>query len=138
MLLLIYLCSNQGKILISLNPLPLGRGFVFASSPLHGTRDFSLTAAAVGLRVVCIAKWTSTGLGKCDIYDEEDMTLLPGGKVLDVDAYVFKHNPAGKNWERSIRAWAPGQAKGVLPSSRRNEIHHLLAADHRVVDSDGL
>ena len=33
--------------------------------------------------------WTSTGSGKFDIYDEEGMTLLPGGSVLDVDAYVF-------------------------------------------------
>ncbi|MFZ0794057.1 MAG: hypothetical protein WAM65_09815 [Candidatus Korobacteraceae bacterium] len=43
--------------------------------------------------------WTSTGSGKFDIYDEEGMTLLPGGNVLDVDAYVFAYNSAGKNWE---------------------------------------
>ena len=43
--------------------------------------------------------WTATGSGKFDIYDEEGMTLLPGGNVLDVDAYVFQYNSAGKNWE---------------------------------------
>ena len=43
--------------------------------------------------------WTSTGTGKFDIYDEEGMTLLPGGNVLNVDAYVFQYNSAGKNWE---------------------------------------
>ena len=43
--------------------------------------------------------WTSTGTGKFDIYDEEGMTLLTGGNVLDVDAYVFQYNSAGKNWE---------------------------------------
>ncbi len=43
--------------------------------------------------------WTSTGAGKFDIYDEEGITLLPGGTVIDVDAYVFQYNSAGKNWE---------------------------------------
>jgi hypothetical protein len=43
--------------------------------------------------------WTSTGTGKFDVYDEEGVTLLPGGKVLDVDAYVFKYQANGMNWE---------------------------------------
>ena len=43
--------------------------------------------------------WTSTGSGKFDVYDEEGLTLLPGGKVLDVDAYVFKYQANGMNWE---------------------------------------
>ena len=43
--------------------------------------------------------WTETGSGKFDIYDEEGMTLLPGGNVIDVDAYVFQYNSAGVNWE---------------------------------------
>jgi len=43
--------------------------------------------------------WTSTGSGKYDVYDEEGLTLLPGGKVLDVDAYVFKYISGGKNYE---------------------------------------
>jgi hypothetical protein len=43
--------------------------------------------------------WTTTGSGKFDVYDEEGLTLLPGGKVLDVDAYVFKNLPNGMNYE---------------------------------------
>jgi hypothetical protein len=52
--------------------------------------------------------WTNTGTGKFDIYDEEGMTLLPGGALLDVDAYVFQYNGSGKNWETynpSTGAW---------------------------------
>jgi hypothetical protein len=52
--------------------------------------------------------WTSTGTGKFDIYDEEGMTLLPGGMVLDVDAYVFQYSQTGKNYELynpSTGAW---------------------------------
>ncbi|MGA7462003.1 MAG: hypothetical protein WBW69_17365 [Candidatus Korobacteraceae bacterium] len=52
--------------------------------------------------------WTSTGSGKFDIYDEEGLTLLPGGSVLDVDAYVFDYQINGKNWETynpSTGAW---------------------------------
>ncbi|MFZ0794492.1 MAG: hypothetical protein WAM65_12005 [Candidatus Korobacteraceae bacterium] len=43
--------------------------------------------------------WTSTGTGKYDIYDEEGMTLLPGGNVLDVDAYVEHYVSNGMNYE---------------------------------------
>ena len=43
--------------------------------------------------------WTPTGTNKFDVYDEEGINLLPGGKVLDVDAYVFQYNPNGKNSE---------------------------------------
>jgi len=43
--------------------------------------------------------WTATGSGKFDVYDEEGITLLPGGDLIDVDAYVFQYNSAGKNWE---------------------------------------
>ncbi len=52
--------------------------------------------------------WTSTGTGKYDIYDEEGMTLMPGGNVIDVDAYVFQWECAGKNYEiynASTGAW---------------------------------
>jgi len=52
--------------------------------------------------------WTSTGTGKFDIYDEEGLTLLPGGTVLDVDAYVFSYQSGGKNYELynpSTGAW---------------------------------
>jgi hypothetical protein len=43
--------------------------------------------------------WTTTGSGKFDVYAEEGLTLLPGGKVLDVDAYVYKYQSNGMNYE---------------------------------------
>ncbi len=43
--------------------------------------------------------WTSTGSGKFDENDEEGWTLLPGGKVLTVDAYVNRNDPTGTNSE---------------------------------------
>ena len=43
--------------------------------------------------------WTPTGSGKFDENDEEGWTLLPGGKVLTVDAYVNIGDPNGKNSE---------------------------------------
>ena len=52
--------------------------------------------------------WTLTGTGKFDVYDEEGLTLLPGGDLLDVDAYVFKYQANGMNWETynpSTGAW---------------------------------
>jgi hypothetical protein len=58
--------------------------------------------------------WTATGSGKFDIYDEEGMTLLPGGNILDVDAYVFQYNSAGKNWETySAGVWT---SQGSTPA----------------------
>src|ERR1041385_6789708 len=43
--------------------------------------------------------WTPTGAGKFDVNDEEGWTLLPNGKVLTVDAYVFKYDPNGTSSE---------------------------------------
>ena len=43
--------------------------------------------------------WTATGAGKFDINDEEGWTLLPSGKVLTVDAYVFQYDATGTNSE---------------------------------------
>jgi len=43
--------------------------------------------------------WTATGTGKFDANDEEGWTLLPGGKVLTVDCYVFQYSASGKNYE---------------------------------------
>jgi len=43
--------------------------------------------------------WTSTGTGKFDVFDEEGWTLLPDGNTLTVDAYVFKNDKNGKNYE---------------------------------------
>ena len=43
--------------------------------------------------------WTATGSGKFDVNDEEGWTLLPSGKVLTVDAYVFQYQSNGMNYE---------------------------------------
>lgn len=43
--------------------------------------------------------WTITGNNKFDINDEEGWTLLPGGKVLTVDAYVGSYTEDGTNSE---------------------------------------
>ena len=43
--------------------------------------------------------WTPTGAGKFDINDEEGWTLLPGGTVLTVDAYVRKYDANGTSSE---------------------------------------
>jgi hypothetical protein len=43
--------------------------------------------------------WTPTGSGKFDLFDEEGWTLLPSGKVLTVDAYVFSYDRSGKGSE---------------------------------------
>ena len=40
-----------------------------------------------------------TGSGKFDINDEEGWTLLPGGKVLTIDAYVQLYQSNGMNYE---------------------------------------
>lgn len=54
-----------------------------------------------------VATWTATGKGKADINDEEGWTMLPGGKILTVNAYVnggccakgFQiYNPATGAW----------------------------------------
>ncbi len=59
--------------------------------------------------------WTSFGSGKFDVYDEEGMTLLPGGKVLDVDAYVFKYQSSGKNWETMDPSTGVWTSQGSTP-----------------------
>jgi len=43
--------------------------------------------------------WTATGAGKFTVNDEEGWTLLPSGKVLTVDAYVFSYDADGTNSE---------------------------------------
>jgi len=60
--------------------------------------------------------WTATGSGKFDIYDEEGMTLLPGGNVLDVDAYVFQYNGSGKNWETYNASTGAWTSQGSTPA----------------------
>jgi hypothetical protein len=43
--------------------------------------------------------WTATGAGKLTVNDEEGWTLLPSGKVLTVDCYVFSYDADGTNSE---------------------------------------
>ena len=43
--------------------------------------------------------WTATGAGKFTVHDEEGWNLLPDGRVLTVDAYVFTYDPDGTNSE---------------------------------------
>ena len=44
--------------------------------------------------------WTNfQGNGKFDVFDEEGWNLLPNGKLLTVDAYVFQYDPTGMNSE---------------------------------------
>jgi hypothetical protein len=54
--------------------------------------------------------WTPfTGRGKFDVFDEEGWNLLPNGKVLTVDAYVFQYNPNGTNselYDPSTQNWS--------------------------------
>ncbi len=53
--------------------------------------------------------WTATGSGKFDENDEEGWTLLPGGKVLTVDAYVNRFDPNGTNselYDPNLGSWS--------------------------------
>ena len=60
--------------------------------------------------------WTPTGAGKFDVYDEEGFTLLPGGNVLTVDAYVFQYDASGTNSEiynAGSGTWSSAGSTGV-------------------------
>ena len=59
--------------------------------------------------------WTATGTGKFDINDEEGWTLLPGGKVLTVDAYVQMFQQNGKNYELYDPASGSWSVPGTTP-----------------------
>jgi len=59
--------------------------------------------------------WTPTGTGKFDIFDEEGWTLLPSGKVLTVDAYVFQYDANGKNYELYNPATGSWTTPGSTP-----------------------
>lgn len=54
--------------------------------------------------------WTQfSGNGKFDIFDEEGWNMLPNGKVLTVDAYVFQYDPLGMNselYDPSSQTWS--------------------------------
>lgn len=57
--------------------------------------------------------WTITGDGKNDVNDEEGWTLLPNGKVLTVDAYVFNYHQGGKRYE----IYNPATGKWTIPGN---------------------
>lgn len=60
--------------------------------------------------------WTATGAGKFDINDEEGWTLLPNNKVLTVDAYVRKYDPAGTGselYDPVTGTWSSAGSTGV-------------------------
>jgi hypothetical protein len=58
--------------------------------------------------------WSSTGSGKHDSYDEEGWTLLPSGKLLTVDAYVYTTCGQGSEmYDPSTGAWSSAGNVGV-------------------------
>ena len=57
--------------------------------------------------------WTATGTGKFDWNDEEGWTMLPGGRVLTVDAYV--NQPSCCNLGYQI--YSPGTGAWTTPSN---------------------
>ena len=59
--------------------------------------------------------WRGTGAGKFDPYVEEGLTLLPGGKVLDVDTYDGLDDPNGKNYELYDPASGAWSVAGSTP-----------------------
>lgn len=59
--------------------------------------------------------WTPTGSGKFDVNDEETWTLLPNGKVLTVDCYVFQYQSTGKNYELYDPNTGSWSVPGVTP-----------------------
>ena len=54
--------------------------------------------------------WTQfSGKGKFDVFDEEGWNMLPNGKVLTVDAYVFQYDAVGMNselYDPRSRTWS--------------------------------
>jgi hypothetical protein len=56
--------------------------------------------------------WTATGTGKADVNDEEGWTLLPGGKVLTVDANNGSTN--SEIYNPTTGSWSPGGSTIVL------------------------
>ena len=57
--------------------------------------------------------WTATGTGKADINDEEGWTLLPGGKLLTVDANNGANPSTSEIYTPSTGAWTAGPSVGV-------------------------
>lgn len=59
--------------------------------------------------------WTPTGSGKFDSYGTEDLTLLPGGALIDVDTYGGIDQPNGKNWETYNPSTGDWTVQGSTP-----------------------
>ncbi|HTR24845.1 MAG TPA: kelch repeat-containing protein [Terriglobales bacterium] len=61
--------------------------------------------------------WTAfNGNGKFDVFDEEGFNLLPNGKVLSVDAYVFQYQASGMNselYDPTTQTWSSAGSTGV-------------------------
>jgi len=57
--------------------------------------------------------WASTGTGKADINDEEGWTLLPGGKLLTVDANNGANPSTSEIYTPSTGAWTAGPSVAV-------------------------
>jgi hypothetical protein len=104
-----YVWTNQGAIYdpahdtwTPVNP-PTGWSSIGdASSVVLNNGTFMLAnalSAQQALLDLSNMTWTSTGTGKFDGNDEEGWTLLPGGKVLTVDAYTTIGDPNGTNSE---------------------------------------
>ena len=68
--------------------------------------------------------WTATGTGKFDENDEEGWTLLPGGKVLAVDAYVGAYSSTGTGSE----IYNPGTGAWSSAGSTINQLWDSSAA----------
>ncbi|HEY6764606.1 MAG TPA: hypothetical protein VI386_07535 [Candidatus Sulfotelmatobacter sp.] len=59
-----------------------------------------------------VASWAATGTGKFDDNDEEGWTMLPGGKILTVDAYV----PNG-GFAKGYQIYDPATGAWTTPSN---------------------
>jgi hypothetical protein len=60
--------------------------------------------------------WAATGTGKADWNDEEGWTMLPGGNLLTVDAYVGSYLATGENseiYDTATGTWSSAGSTGV-------------------------
>jgi hypothetical protein len=60
--------------------------------------------------------WTATGTGKADPFDEEAWALLPNGKVLTADAYVFSGCGTGTEIYDPAAAGGTWTSAGNVPA----------------------
>jgi hypothetical protein len=85
--------------------------------------------------------WTPTGANKFDVYDEEPMTMIPGGNLLTMDAYVFQYDAKGTNSEiynASTGTWSSAGSTGVqLWDSFPDENHASYEVGPAALRPDG-